>query len=119
MLHPQVSTQIELDNASLILLLKDSDAMNLDDPLGVVSLRFPGWDRKSDDFDEKEFSANFDEPIDLNGCIHKTGRLKGTITVSWKKEHREKALNWYQNDSSDCCECMQNCCQGGCQCTVQ
>ena len=45
MLHPRVSTQNELDLSSLLLCLKDSDGMNADDPLGVVRLRFPGFDR--------------------------------------------------------------------------
>ena len=67
MLHPQITTQQELDQCSLIMLLKDSDGINADDPLGVVSLRFPGFDRLDKDAstDEKEFSFDFDEPIEI------------------------------------------------------
>ena len=121
MLHPQITTQQELDQCSLIMLLKDSDGINADDPLGVVSLRFPGFDRldKEASTDEKEFSFDFDEPIDMNGCTHKTGRLKGTITVSWKAVRRQEAMDWYENNTSDTCACLSNACQGGCQCAGQ
>ena len=121
MLHPQITTQTQLDQCSLMLLLKDSDGASADDILGVVSLRFPGFDRlhPKNSSAGKEYSFDFDEPIDLNGCTRNTGRLKGTVTVSWTDEMRKQALDWYESETSDSCGCCSNVCQGGCQCSVQ
>lgn len=121
MLRPQISSQKALDECSLIMLVKDCDALNVDDPLGTVSIRFPGHDRDKSvgTGSTGRYTIDFDEPIDFNGSTHKTGRLKGTITVSWEDEMRLRAGAWYESEYSDGCQCFQSCCQAGCQCTVQ
>jgi hypothetical protein len=121
MLHPRVKTQNELDRCTLLMCLKDSDALNSDDPLGVVRLRFPGFDRQvgADDSTEKVYTYEFDEPIDFNGSINKSGRITGIITVSWTTDMRQKAMTWYESNESDACACCAQVCTGGCQCVVQ
>jgi len=121
MLHPRVSTQNELDRSSLLLCLKDSDGLNADDPLGVVRLRFPGYDRadQSRDSTNQVYKYDFDEAIDFNGATQKTGRITGTITVSWTDDMRKQAMSWYESQEVDSCACCGQFCQGGCQCVVQ
>ena len=121
MLRPQISTQKALDHCSLIMLLKDSDLTSVDDPLGTVSVRFPGYDRNTEDnaTSNQRYTFDFDEAIDLNGCIVNTGRLMGTITVSWENDMRNKAREAFESEYSDGCGCCTNTCQGGCQCVLQ
>ena len=114
MLHPRVETQGELNHCSLVILLKDSDLLNADDILGSVVLRFPGFDDDAAAFDGKEFAYDFNEPIVFEGTTHKSGRLTGTIKVSWTDSKRREALDWYESEYSDGCSCCTQC-----PCTIQ
>ena len=110
MLHPRITTEEALDNCSLIIAVKDSDIISADDVLGYVSLRFPTRAFCKDAPEgAQEFSYDFDEPILFEGTTGKSGRLSGNIKVSWTEDMRLTALEWYESEYSDMCECCRAC----------
>lgn len=81
LLRPAVSTQEELTNCTLFILVYSGSFK-----LGCVMLRFPGSDLSHADGTGHRFRTTFEEPLILHNQTSGTGFLAGTVEVDWSEE---------------------------------